>query len=177
MTIFNINIWIILAILSVVVLIVFWQSKNAVWGGFTTGAFIGLIVAIVFLIIEKGFSWSFIYKGAIIGVFVGVVADLLGRLSDVMKQKRQLRYLSEGDPEPLPDYIKELDKEIEELEQKLREIISERKAQAAIEEMQRKADEYNKKYGKKTPQEYKKEREELGKIILQKWREANESET
>jgi len=62
MTLFNINIWIILAILAAGALIIFWKSKNAIWGGLTLGGIVGLIVAIVFLFIDKSFPWSFIYK-------------------------------------------------------------------------------------------------------------------
>ena len=38
--------WKILGITSLLLLIIFWRSRNAVWGGLTIGAIIGIISAL-----------------------------------------------------------------------------------------------------------------------------------
>ena len=82
-----INLWTILIAFAIVLLIKYWGSKNSVWGGFTMGIIIGLIVAIIYLIIGNGFSWIIIGKGAIIGTIAGYFAELLGKISDRHKAK------------------------------------------------------------------------------------------
>ena len=87
MPIFNINVWIILIIIALIALILSWKTKNAIWGGLTIGGVIGLVVAIVFLLIGKGFHWSFIQTGMIIGTLIGVLAECLARLSSFLKNR------------------------------------------------------------------------------------------
>lgn len=79
--------WKILAIITVVLLIGFWRRRNAVWGGFTAGMVIGFIVAIVFVFQDKGFDWFIIGKAAILGTMVGFIAELLGKVADLLKRK------------------------------------------------------------------------------------------
>lgn len=79
--------WKILAIITVVLLIGFWRRRNAVWGGFTVGMVIGFIVAIVFVFQDKGFDWFIIGKAAILGTMVGFIAELLGKVVDLLKRK------------------------------------------------------------------------------------------
>lgn len=89
MTFFNINIWIFLAIIAVIALMFSWKTKNAIWGGLTIGGIIGLIIAIVFLLIGKGFHWSFIQKGMILGTLVGVIAEFLAKFSSFLKNRHK----------------------------------------------------------------------------------------
>lgn len=83
----NINVWTILGVLTLVLLIIFWAKRNAVWGGFTTGIIIGFIITLFFAFKGDGFNWYIIGKGAISGAMVGFVAELLGKVSDFFKQK------------------------------------------------------------------------------------------
>jgi len=72
---------IIMAIVAGVLLLVFWRGRNAVWGGATIGAIVGLILALV-----KG-NWSLLTLSFAIGTFVGLGAEGLGRLSDRLKRR------------------------------------------------------------------------------------------
>ena len=85
----NFNTWIILGIITVVLLIIFWGKRNAVWGGLTIGIIIGLIVAIFYLFKGSGLNWPIIGKGAVLGTMAGFVAELLGILSDFIRKKKQ----------------------------------------------------------------------------------------
>jgi len=87
MTIVNFDIWTILGIITVILLIVFWQSRNAVWGGLIIGIIVGFVVTF-FISREDGFDWFIIGKGAILGTILGFIADLLGRVSDFIKNKK-----------------------------------------------------------------------------------------
>ena len=51
-------------------------------GGATIGLFIGVIVAIF-----QKFNWSITYKAVVIGILIGLIADLLGSFSDYLKKK------------------------------------------------------------------------------------------
>ena len=81
------NIWTIFGIITIVLLILFWRKRNAVWGGLTIGIIIGIIVALFYLFKENGFNWLIIGKGAIAGTMLGFVAELLGKVSDFIKKK------------------------------------------------------------------------------------------
>ncbi len=81
-------IWIILGIISVILLIVFWRRRNAVWGGLTVGIVIGFIVALFFTFKGRGFDGYIVVKGAILGTIVGLMAELLGRVSDLIKKRK-----------------------------------------------------------------------------------------
>ena len=82
----NISIWWILGLLSIVLLIVFWKGKNSIWGGLTIALIAGLIIS---FFRESGFESIFILKCGIVGIFVGVIAILLGKISDKLKNKRK----------------------------------------------------------------------------------------
>ena len=71
-------IWIILGIIALVLIIVFFKKRTAVWGGLTLGIIVGLIVALVFLFQGKGFAWIILLEGAILGTIAGGLAELLG---------------------------------------------------------------------------------------------------
>ena len=84
----NFDIWKILGIITAVLLIVFWRRRNAVWGGFTIGIITGFIVALYFVFQGSKFNWYIIGKTAISGTMVGFIAELLGKVSDILKRKQ-----------------------------------------------------------------------------------------
>jgi len=57
-------------------------------GGLTLGIIIGLIVAVFFVFKGSGFDGCIIGKGAILGTIVGFMAQLLGRVSDLIKKRK-----------------------------------------------------------------------------------------
>ena len=79
--------WEILGVITIILLICFWRTRNAVWGGFTLGIIIGSIITIIFVFKGSGFDWYTIGKGAISGTLLGFAAELLGKVSDFMKRK------------------------------------------------------------------------------------------
>jgi len=82
------TIWKIFGAITIVLLVVYWKRRNAVWGGLTIGVIIGLIVAIFYFFKGSGFDWFIIGKGAILGTMIGFVAELLGKISDFIKKKK-----------------------------------------------------------------------------------------
>jgi len=84
----NFNIWIVLGIITVILLAVFWKIRNAVWGGLTLGIIIGFILAVFFLLNGSGFDWYIIGKIAISGTILGFIAELLGKFSDFIENKK-----------------------------------------------------------------------------------------
>jgi 4-hydroxybenzoate polyprenyltransferase len=83
----NFNIWVILGITAVILLIIYWRKRNAIWGGLTLGIVVGFIVTVVFAFKGQGFDWSLIGKFTVIGTLVGFLAELLGKFSDYLKKK------------------------------------------------------------------------------------------
>ena len=69
-------------IASLAMILSFFRKQNAIWGGATIGLVIGIILAII-----KKFNWSITYKAIVIGILVGIVADLLGLFGDFIKKK------------------------------------------------------------------------------------------
>lgn len=82
------DIWKILGIITPILLVIFWGKKNAVWGGFAIGIILGLIVALFLVLKGSGFDWYIIGKGAISGAVVGFLAELLGKVSDLILKRR-----------------------------------------------------------------------------------------
>jgi len=82
-------IWIVLGIVVGISLIIYWGKKGAAWGGFTGGIIIGLIITIIRLIKGSGFSWIILGKAAILGTIVGILAEWLGKLSDVLRRDKK----------------------------------------------------------------------------------------
>ena len=78
--------WAILAIFAAISLIIFWKGPNAAWGGVALGLIGGLAFAVMFFFIGKGFQFSIIGKGVVIGVLLGALAELPGRLSSKQTQ-------------------------------------------------------------------------------------------
>jgi len=84
----NLEIWVILGIISVVLLMFFGRTRNAVWGGLTLGIIIGFIIIVVFVFKGNGFDWFIIAKSAIVGTILGFIVELLGKASDFIKNKK-----------------------------------------------------------------------------------------
>lgn len=70
-------IWLILAIVAGFLLISNW-NKNVVWGSFTLGILISLVVSIF-----VGFEWVFIAKGGIIGAIFGQILNFIPTKNNV----------------------------------------------------------------------------------------------
>lgn len=83
----NFNAWTIFGAVAVVLLIIFWRKRNAIWGGLTAGIIIGLIVALFYLLKGNIFDWFILGKGAIVGAILGFIAELLGKISDKIRNK------------------------------------------------------------------------------------------
>ncbi len=75
-------IWTILSITALILLVVYWNSKNAVWGGLTLGIIVGVPWKIF-----GGVDWYIVVKVATIGALLGFGAELLGIVSDYLKRK------------------------------------------------------------------------------------------
>ena len=76
------SIWNILGLIAILALIIFFSNgKNAVWGGLTIGTIIGVIIGLYYLFTSKGFDWIILKKCAIIGTLVGLIAEIIGRIS------------------------------------------------------------------------------------------------
>ena len=73
--------WTSLGIVTLILLIAYRGKRNAVWGGFTIGIIVGLVIALF-----SGFDWWIVGKSVIIGTLVGFGAELLGKLSDKMRR-------------------------------------------------------------------------------------------
>tara|TARA_Y100000310_G_C20550358_1_gene747745 strand:- start:574 stop:897 length:324 start_codon:yes stop_codon:yes gene_type:complete len=99
----NFDIWTIIGVAVVILLIIFWRGRNAIWGGLTLGIIVGFIITIFN---ESGFDWSIIVRGAVLGAIIGFVTELLGRFSDFIKMKKTRR---------IRNLIKKRKKEIEEI--------------------------------------------------------------
>lgn len=84
----NFDIWKILGVITAILLIAFWRGRNAVWGGLTIGVVVGLIIVIFFAFKGSGFDWFIIGKSAILGALLGFMAELLGKVSDLIKKSR-----------------------------------------------------------------------------------------
>lgn len=82
-------IWLILGIISIALLIFYFRSRNAVWGGFTGGLIIGLMIAIFVVFKGTGFDWHIIGKGIVIGTILGFGAEMLGKVSDYLKKNKK----------------------------------------------------------------------------------------
>ncbi len=83
----NINTWIIFGIVSVALLIIFWLKRNAVWGGLMIGIAVGIIITLFYLFKGNKFDWFILGKGAIVGIILGFIAELLGKISDKIRKK------------------------------------------------------------------------------------------
>lgn len=75
-------IWTILAIIALILLAIYRNSRNAVWGGLTLGIIIGILWKFI-----GGIDWYVVVKVAIVGTMLGFGTELLGMTSDYLKKK------------------------------------------------------------------------------------------
>lgn len=87
------DIWKILGVISIILLIIYWRKRNAVWGGLAIGIVVGFLVVIFSVFMGSGFNWFTISKVAILGTIMGFVAELLGRVSDISDTFKKGRHL------------------------------------------------------------------------------------
>jgi 4-hydroxybenzoate polyprenyltransferase len=81
-------IWIILGIIAIISLVIYGRKRSAVWGGFTIGIVIGLMLGIISLFTGREIGWmSAIIRGAILGTIAGLFAELLGKAGDHFRKK------------------------------------------------------------------------------------------
>jgi hypothetical protein len=81
-------IWIILGSIAVILLAFYFRrGQNAVWGGLTIGVIVGLIIAVLVAFRGKSFDWYIILKAITVGIIAGFIAELLGKVSDLIKRR------------------------------------------------------------------------------------------
>lgn len=87
--------WKVLGVIAGILLIIYFRKgRNSVWGGLTLGVIVGLIIAVIFAFKGKGFNWHVVLKAVIVGTIVGFIAELLGKVSDLIKRRGQRRQVS-----------------------------------------------------------------------------------
>ena len=69
-------IWQILLGVAIVILLLHWGSRNAVWGAATFGVIVGLVVAFF----GDGFEWWTVGKALIIATFIGAALEWIPRI-------------------------------------------------------------------------------------------------
>jgi len=79
--------WLFLAGLAGLSLFLFFRGPNAVWGGLTLGAIVGLLWAIVSAVLGHGFELATIGKGAVVGSLLGAATELVGKLGRALKSR------------------------------------------------------------------------------------------
>jgi len=78
--------WTFLLIIATISLIIYWRGPNAIWGGILLGAIGGLLIAVVLLLMNKGFHLLIIGRGIVIGILLGLVVEIVGKLSKLIKK-------------------------------------------------------------------------------------------
>lgn len=76
-------IWNVLTVFSLILLAIYWRSKNAVWGSFTVGLIIGVLWKFL-----GSTDWYFVIKVGVIAIFLGFGAELLGMISNRFQMKK-----------------------------------------------------------------------------------------
>ncbi|HRP37594.1 MAG TPA: hypothetical protein PLS50_07345 [Candidatus Dojkabacteria bacterium] len=61
----------------IALLLSFKKGRNSVWGGFTLGIVIGLIIAFIYFFKENSFHWSIIKNSVAVCVLIGFFFDIL----------------------------------------------------------------------------------------------------
>lgn len=69
--------WILLGI-AVLILLMNFRTKNAIWGTATLGLLIGLIVAVI----RPGFDWWTVGKAVVIATFIGAALQWSARWTE-----------------------------------------------------------------------------------------------
>ncbi len=81
-------IWTILAVIALILLAMYWNSRNAVWGGLTLGIIIGVLWKIFSAFTGSGLDWYIVVKVAIIGTLFGFTLEL-SRMIGSSKRKTE----------------------------------------------------------------------------------------
>lgn len=76
------SVWNILGVAGIVLLIIFWGKKNAVWGGLMMGVILGILIALGFLFKNSQFDWILVQKITTILVWLGFFSEMLGKFAD-----------------------------------------------------------------------------------------------
>ena len=76
------TIWIILGVISLILLVFYWRTRNAVWGSLTAGMIMGILWKFI-----GGTDLYIVIKVATVATLLGFGAELLGMLSDYLKRK------------------------------------------------------------------------------------------
>ena len=72
----------IIFIIVVIALILTWSHRSAIWGGATAGVLIGGLIGLF-----SGDFFAGIKNGVTVGGGIGVIAEILGMISDRIRQK------------------------------------------------------------------------------------------
>lgn len=83
----KISYWAVFGVIAIVLLLFYWRTRNAVWGGLTIGLIVGIAISFVSIFQGVNFDWHILGKSAVIGTVSGFVAELLGKLSGFLKRK------------------------------------------------------------------------------------------
>lgn len=82
-----INIWTVLGVISIVLLVISWKKRNAIWGGLTLGILVGLIIILVKYFTGSVLNWIVVVKSAVVGSLIGFVAEVLSILAGRLKKR------------------------------------------------------------------------------------------
>jgi len=74
--------WTILSIIALILLAVYWNSRNAVWGGLALAVVVGMLWKIF-----GGIDWYTVVKVATIGTLLGFGGELLRMVSHRHERK------------------------------------------------------------------------------------------
>ena len=74
--------WIVSAVGIAALKAYFLRGGNAVWGGATIGALVGIVITFT----RSSFDWEVVGHSAVIGAFAGLVAEFLGWIGDRVKR-------------------------------------------------------------------------------------------
>lgn len=74
-------IWTILGVVALILLVIYWNSRNAVWGGLT----LGIISGFIWKLVGKT-DWYIVIKTMTVGILLGFLVELLGMISNYLKR-------------------------------------------------------------------------------------------
>jgi hypothetical protein len=77
--------WVISAVGIAALKLFFSRGRNAVWGGATLGALVGLAL----VLIRPGHDLDVVGRGIVIGAAAGLIAEFLGLIGDRLKRGSQ----------------------------------------------------------------------------------------
>lgn len=87
----SMNIWTGLGIVALACLLIFAKGKNAVWGGCTIGAVLGLVAAGVGRFLRGTFSWVLVGRVTICFVLLGAILEVASKLSARRRESSGMR--------------------------------------------------------------------------------------